>query len=237
MSAIRKSFWPKIRHLFQKIESYLWGVELKKEESKYSGTLSLWLVNGRLVLNTQNTNYAFDDLYRIFQQALHRLPAIRDKDDKILILGLGVGSVVHILRKELQLPNPITGVEVEKPVLELGKQYFGLNEFDALQICQADAYQWIQGEVGSFSYIVVDIFHDLEVPDEVLSEAFIHHVADSLASNGTVLWNTIPTKKNEKKLKKAVSLFWIYFQKVQKWDILGNIVWVLEAPQTNQAGV
>ncbi|MEX2516738.1 MAG: methyltransferase domain-containing protein [Gammaproteobacteria bacterium] len=77
---------------------------------------------------------------------------------RVLVLGVGGGSVIHLLRRHIQ-PEHIDGVELSRMHLKLARQFFGLRESKQLRLYAADAGQWLSEYRGSkFDLIIDDLF-------------------------------------------------------------------------------
>jgi len=82
---------------------------------------------------------------------------------RILVLGVGGGTVLHQLKKFIQ-PEKIIGVELNQVHLYVAKNYFDLND-SGIKLIEADAINWLQNYKGEkFDMIIDDLFghHDGE---------------------------------------------------------------------------
>jgi spermidine synthase len=75
---------------------------------------------------------------------------------RMLVLGLGGGSVARILRS-LAPEAEIVGVELDAEVIELARAHFGLDRL-GLEIRSEDALDVLRHENRHFDYIVEDVF-------------------------------------------------------------------------------
>lgn len=104
-----------------------------------------------------------------------------------LILGLGGGTVVHLLwRRHGMLP--VVGVDNNAAILALGRRAFGL-ETPELLIVEADAGEYVRACTRRFGLVVVDVFDGERLPDFVASRQFIRRVRALTRPGGTVVWN------------------------------------------------
>lgn len=111
---------------------------------------------------------------------------------RILILGLGGGSVARLVRA-LAPEAEIIGVEFDPEVVRLSRAHLDLDALD-LQIEIADALAWLEQATGSFDAILEDIFigrgDDVHKPDWIPAPG--HRLAfDRLASGGVFVSNTL----------------------------------------------
>jgi len=171
--------------------SYVWPFTLKSWNSEYSGRVELILVNGKKVLNTRHANYSFDSLHRVFQYMLrYHMPRI-EPEDKILLLGLGGGSVPYIFRKELKIPNPITAIEIDPLMISIAREEFGINQLENITIIQADAADYVKHCAESYACILLDVFIDDRVPESVQSFGFMKELKRIINPGGRIFINTI----------------------------------------------
>ncbi len=115
------------------------------------------------------------------------------QNSKILILGLGSGTVAKILAKKYPQAEMI-GVEIDPKVVEIGKKYFGLGEIPNLEIRIADATGFISR--NRFDLIIVDLYLGQEFPKEAESEKFLNGLKKILAKDGLIIFNRLNFNRN-----------------------------------------
>ncbi|HAI76752.1 MAG TPA: hypothetical protein DCM08_10940 [Microscillaceae bacterium] len=191
---------PFIRLLY-KLWSYLWGIVLARYPSAFSGELEVWYINGRKMLFSPQANYSFGTLHQVFQAAFRTLALTTWQPQRVLLLGLGGGSVVHILQKEWKLDCHICAVELDPVVITIAREHFEMDAFgDALQIVEADAVAFVQQCADQFDLVVVDLFIDTEVPVAIQTSTFIQACGALVAAGGKLLCNMMtdtPAKKQQ----------------------------------------
>ncbi|HEC19277.1 MAG TPA: oxidoreductase [Gammaproteobacteria bacterium] len=75
----------------------------------------------------------------------------------VLLLGVGGGSVIHLLRRFVQ-PEEIIGVELSRTHLQIARQFFGIKK-DMATLHHADAVDWLNAYDGPpFDLIIDDLF-------------------------------------------------------------------------------
>lgn len=88
----------------------------------------------------------------LFLPVLFRPPAAIKR---VLVLGVGGGSVVHLLQRYVK-PETIVGVELSAVHLDVAERYFGLRD---IELHEAEAGMWLQDYEGPpFDFIVDDLF-------------------------------------------------------------------------------
>ena len=114
---------------------------------------------------------------------------------RVLLLGVGGGSVIHLLRQFVE-PIEIIGIEINKTHLQIARQFFGIKNHMAT-LHHADAVKWLQAYEGPpFDFIIDDLFGNDDnsqraVPaDKQWCKTLLRH----LNKNGTLVMNFIGKK-------------------------------------------
>lgn len=90
--------------MLKKLFSYLLPVTIFKQNSTLSKTLEVTWTDGKLVLDSENTNYSYGNLQRILRKGLKIIGFEKIKSmQKILVLGVAGGSVIRTLVDEIKL--------------------------------------------------------------------------------------------------------------------------------------
>ncbi|GJL79457.1 MAG: hypothetical protein NPINA01_24460 [Nitrospinaceae bacterium] len=118
---------------------------------------------------------------------------------RILILGLGGGSIPNFLRHYFPETH-VDVVEVDPDVIELSEKFFYLQESENYKIHAADARIFIQSQIGKNSYdlIFLDAFKSGSVPFHLKTGEFYREIRDVLSPEGVVASN-LYGKSNLKK--------------------------------------
>ena len=168
--------------------SWLWPLPKARAQGRF-GALEVRYEQGRAVLNSANGNQSFGSLHRVWQVAFQRIGLARTPPANVLLLGLGGGSVPHILIKELQLSPRITAVEIDPAMVELAKVHFGGTSWTGTNIVEADALMHVHIDRERYDLVVVDLFEDLEMARGIDTSGFAHALRDRCT--GTLLFNTV----------------------------------------------
>ena len=108
-----------------------------------------------------------------------------------LLLGMGAGSVVDILRNEYGLDIAITAVEYDPMVVQIAHDHFNISQYSKLEIVTASAFDYIEENYQKFDLVVVDIFTDIIMPQETLATSFIKNLIKCTAVLGYLVINYI----------------------------------------------
>lgn len=184
--------------MLKRILSYIFPITLLRKSSTVSGPLSVTLLSGKRLLNTPNTDYSFGSLQRILRFGLQKIGFERiQKQKNILVLGLAAGSVVETLVEEVKFRGQIHGVDIDKDVIEIGRQYFNLDKIKNLHIFLTDAQDYIKTTPIKYDSVIVDIFQDDQMPAFLFAPAFFSQLKKILNKKGVILFNTIVKTKAE----------------------------------------
>ena len=173
---------------FKKFASHFHPI-LDSRQSTYNGTLLVGYVNGKKILNTQNANYSFGSLHRIMRFALAEVSCPETED--ILLLGLGGGSVISILKDDLQRTNHIVAVDFDPIVIEVAREDFGLDRHANTEVISMDAASFMENTSKTFGLIIIDLFINNVVPRAFFQEAFWQDIIRSTIPRGKIVFNLI----------------------------------------------
>ena len=178
--------------MIKRLLSYILPVKIYQKKSEFSKNLEVTWNNGYLVLDSENTNYSFGSLQRVLKKGLKYIGYDRiNTFDNILILGVAGGSIIETLKNEVKFEGKITGVEIDRTVVEIANNYFGLNQYKNVEIVIDDAFEFVLKTKERYDLIVIDIFQDTIMPNFLFEDYFINRVNFLLNVNGFILFNTM----------------------------------------------
>lgn len=176
----------------KKIMSFIFPIVEKRLVGEHHSTLEVSWVNGNLWLNSTNANYSFGSLHQVFKKAFRYFNLKETKFNSVLILGFGAGSVKQILRKEYQYKGKIKGIEYDGKIIDLGHQYFNVPQNnDNFLLLHTDATVFLNETISKFDLIVIDLFKELEIPDDFLEKSFLEKIMNCKSEKGIVIFNVI----------------------------------------------
>ncbi len=189
--------------------SYIVRFVVEESSSIHNDKLIVAIQDGKYVLNSQNANYSFGSLHRVFQKAFKIIRLKERNFSSCLLLGGGAGSIPSILYKELGLNISTTVVEIDKEVIRLGKKYFKLGDYPNLTIINEDAFVFVSNTTETYDLIAIDIFKDVMVPERFISFVFFDNIKKRLTPNGVVIFNFVSfdfeTKQQIKKIEQLLT--------------------------------
>lgn len=122
----------------------------------------------------------------------HPVGTIRDAS----IIGMGAGTMA----KEMTYfygAVPIDGVEIDPDILQMGRQYFALNEPNVRQIT-ADGRYFLRTTNHMYDLISVDAYHTPYIPFQLTTEEFFQEVGQHLTPDGSVVINVGRTAEDNR---------------------------------------
>lgn len=178
--------------MIKRLLSYILPVKIYQKKSEFSKNLEVTWNNGYLVLDSENTNYSFGSLQRVLKKGLKYIGYDRiNTFDNILILGVAGGSIIETLKNEVKFEGKITGVEIDRTVVEIANNYFGLNQYKNVEIVIDDAFEFVLKTKERYDLIVIDVFQDTIMPNFLFEDFFINRINFLLNVNGFILFNTM----------------------------------------------
>lgn len=157
--------------VFQWLFSFITPVIIHKDQSEVNSILETTLENGKLVLNSAHANYSYGSLFRVFIKALLRFNIDIKNKKKILVLGMGGGSVVKFLL-ENNTQAQLDTVEIDRKIISIAKEMFDLSPSDRLKIYAANAVDYLKDCREEYDLILIDLFIDDAVPEFCFTESF-----------------------------------------------------------------
>lgn len=186
---------------YQKAFSYLYDIPIEKIHSEYSGTLEVSLHRGEWKLATFNAIYSFGKHYTSFSRAFKQLGVQQLPAHNILILGVGLGSVVRLLKNHPTIKE-ITAVDIDPVIIQLAQKYWPDTDGEFRTSFYAeDAIKWLKThpEEKKYDLILSDIFIDDQTPENMLTNQFLNLLKDRLSAKGLLIYSKLQFTEEHKK--------------------------------------
>jgi spermidine synthase len=222
--------------------SYFLGKHVATYQSKVSGKLEVWAYRGKKILYSENATQSFDSLHKLFQKVFPEAGIKKNMNNppkSILLMGLGGGSVVSIIREELKIKAPIDAVEIDPIIISIAKEHFNIDRFEGLNIINEDAYTFVHHAQSTYDLIAIDIFTDDKVPVKFFEEKFNRALLTLLNPGGKLVFNIMVESAEYQ--QKAQHLSTLYANQPGLTvrvisPILYNNVMIVERRDTNNLG-
>jgi predicted membrane-bound spermidine synthase len=123
-------------------------------------------------------------------------PSSPAPDERLLLIGLAAGTVSE-LYTNIYGPIPITGVELDPQIIEVGQRYFGMTQPNLTPIA-ADGRRWLaqQPADATWSFIAVDAYRPPYIPFHLTTVEFFQLTYDHLRADGVLAINVGRTPTN-----------------------------------------
>lgn len=159
----------------------------QKIKSKYSGILEINYVDGQKVLDSKNTSYSYGNLQKVWELTLDQI-SLRGVE-RVLILGMGGGSSIELLREKFKYKGKIVAVEIDPVIIDIAKTEFNIRPSAMLKIECIDAAEYVNRKTRKFDLILVDVFIDDKIPGKLLSREFWKKLSGKTNPDGRILFN------------------------------------------------
>lgn len=207
---------------------------VERRKSAHHDTLDVSIVRGRTVLDGATVNYSFGGLHEVFAEAFERLGVARRNVHSVLLLGLGAGSVVHLLRRDLGVRAPITALEIDPVMIQIAREHFALDQWTNLEVVEADASAWVTETTRRFELVVADLFDEADVPEECRTERFLQNLRERVTPGGLLLFNVVASRATAR--TEALE-FAAFFQRIlgsaRILEVGGNLILAWERPRAD----
>lgn len=121
---------------------------------------------------------------------LHIALAVNPAASRILVIGLGGGSIVKRMWRDYPWTH-IDAVEIDAQVAALARDAFALPDDERINVIVGDGREWLGVCDETYDVIIVDAFADDHIPRPLTTEEFMRECRDHLAPGGVVAYNVI----------------------------------------------
>jgi spermidine synthase len=120
-----------------------------------------------------------------------------DAPKRILIIGLGGGSIPTALRE--LLPNAqIDAVEIDPAVTRVARKYFGFKDDPKMKVFEVDGRVYVKRALRDgtkYDLVMLDAFDHEYIPEHLLTREFLTEVKNLLTPTGVLVGNTFSSSK------------------------------------------
>ena len=142
-------------------------------------------------------------LYYDYALAAPYMAGVTEKDElSILILGMGSGTYASQCYNYFD-NSVITGVEIDKKIIDLAYDRFGLPEDERITCVEFDGRAYLRG-AEKYDVIMVDAYRDVTIPFQMSSAEFFDEVREHLTSDGVMVVNLNMYSSTEDSLDKYI---------------------------------
>jgi spermidine synthase len=182
------------------IVSYMYPIVIETREGSVTPYLEVMKSNGKYVLNSHNANYSFGGLHILFDAFFKQIDIKKYDIKNVLLLGMGAGSVISLLKQKYKINCAITAIEKDEVVIELAKKYFEIEKYKPLSIVNDDAFEFVKTTYKKYDLIISDIFIDGNVPAIFATPEYVNNLKRISNEKSCVIYNKmteLPIHKKE----------------------------------------
>lgn len=169
---------------FLKLASYFYPVTIENSSTPYE--LELVLSKNKLILNSKHANQSNGSLEYAFHECFHHLGIYTKEFNNVLVLGLGLGSVVHLLNKNGNI-NQLTAYENNPQILAWLEKYYDSSDINII----SKSANEIDTVNAIFDLILIDLFIDTQTPNFLNEISYWEKLNSITKPNGLIIWNTL----------------------------------------------
>ena len=179
--------------------SYVYPVTIEKRRGTVNPYLEVVQFKGHHILNAQTVNYSFGGLQLVFESLFNKIKIGQYDFKNILILGMGGGTIISLLRDQHGKNCPITALEKDKVVIELAINYFKIKDYTDLHIVCEDAFEYVSKTREKYDLIISDLFIESNVPAVFASVKYLKCLKKIATENCCIIYNKMTQKYFHKK--------------------------------------
>ncbi len=136
---------------------------IKTIESPFNGTIEVFRTGGSYRLDVGGLTQSGSVMTHVWKWGVDALLPHDFNPSKILMLGVAGGSAISWLAHKFPQAQ-IVGVDIDPVIVEVGKEFFGLNNLKNLKIVISDAVKFLKTNKESFDIIFTDCYKGYETP-------------------------------------------------------------------------
>ncbi|MEY3175348.1 MAG: Spermidine synthase [Planctomycetota bacterium] len=138
---------------------------------------------------------------------------LQPQQSRVMIVGLGGGSMVHFLQK-YDPQVKVEAVEIDPVVVELAERYFSVRQNANVRLVVADAFEYLKQTKNKYDVIYMDAFlkpsadtDQTGVPLRLRTQQFYNEIQQLLVENGSVVFNINPHPQMQQDLQVIAESF------------------------------
>ncbi len=139
---------------------------------------------------------------------------------RVGIIGLAAGTIAHQFTK-VYGPVPIDGVEIDPAIVDVGRQFFGMNEPN-LHVYTQDGRTFMATTQAQYDVVAIDAFQQPYIPFQLTTREFFSQIHAHLSPTGVVALNTGHTTHDFRLVQAFVNTMSQVFPSVYVFNVPGT---------------
>ena len=153
--------------------------------------------------------------------ALPAMSALTDEELKVLIIGLGGGTIANQLSYYWREKLHIDGVEIDGKIIEAADRFFALDR-RFLDVHVDDGRRFLSRAEGLYQVIILDAYRQPYIPFHLTTVEFFRKCRDHLNRGGVVGINVATFRENPEFLQMIAETLGSVFPYVYVYEIPNN---------------
>jgi len=161
--------------------------------------------------------------------------AVPPRLERLLMIGLGGGAFPAFVQAHLPRSR-IDAVEIDPVVARIAATHFGLDAGDALRVHVQDAVEYVGDDHAAYDYVFLDAYDADDLPEALITHAFLSNVRDLLARNGVLVANI--AVRSEYKARRVINKLTGLFDhclRMRSTPSLNDVLLLADAPLPSPA--
>lgn len=178
-----------------KFLSYLSPQLIAVFPSKVNSEIKVVEYFGRKAVYVDGVPQSGAEITSMWEKIIKRIKKQELRIKNCLVLGIGGGDVIKIIRKYYK-DAEIIGVDNDPTMIDIAKKYFDLDRVSKCKIVISDALDFVKKVKTKFDLIVVDLYLGRLNPQKTREIDFMKNLKKILAAGGLILYNSHYRKDN-----------------------------------------
>ncbi|MDW8172528.1 MAG: fused MFS/spermidine synthase [Anaerolineae bacterium] len=149
----------------------------------------------------------------------------------VLIIGLAAGTIAR-QHQFIYGDIPIDGLEIDGQIIDVGRQFFGLDGIPTLTAYAEDGRYGLRRLTRSYSLIAVDAYRPPYIPYHLTTVEFFRELQARLLPDGVVAINVGRTHRDRRLIEALTNTMQQVFSSVHSMDVLASFNTILVGTQT-----
>lgn len=153
--------------------NYFFPRKIHYPDTKYNKKVFVIDYWSSATLLSENLIESGNIMTQVWRKGLKDLLPHNFTPQTVLLLGLAGGSNATLVRNKYPHAK-ITGVDIDRQMIEIGKKHFGLNKIKNLELIEADALLFVRDLKSEiYDLVLVDCFEGEKIPVRLENPVFL----------------------------------------------------------------
>jgi len=216
--------------MIKKLKHFFTYELIKKTHSPINGTIKVVYAFNRPRLIIGDMVQSGGMVKQIWEKAIFKFKKDNPhaKVKNILIIGLGCGDCAFSIQKHFPQAK-MTGIEIDKHVINVAKCHFNLASVKNLNIAIADGIQYVaekakQKKPQKYDLVIIDVYLGKKMPKPFKTKKFLNNLIKLLNKDSTIIFNHLFFKHHKQKAKEFITTLESIFSNISLQRTAANML-------------